>query len=230
MDLNEIKSASMQKLNDNLVVVFIGDDRIVFAFGTNVGYIRNDNILIMPAEFYTGGKKSTLFINQYIDVLKKVYNLAGATTEEIINQAVSMQRQLETFADLIKKEKDADKAKAILSESEVLAANLGTQNAQELIMSIRNKTAAIISKGKEAAPVVVPPAPVIEPPVIEPPVLTNPPPPVVDPKPREVTPKKKRGPKKSRKKSKGKKAAGKKKGKASGKKAAKKAKKSKRKK
>lgn len=134
----ELKNSSLQKLNDNLIVIITGSTKVAFAFNMNFGYIEN-GILFLKDEYAKGGAKFTSFMEEYANVLKEVYQLEAITTESQVEQMVKSKRELDNLYVMIKREKDLVKAASLVTESERIYNESPSQASQQILVEIKNK-------------------------------------------------------------------------------------------
>lgn len=155
MDVELLKKAELQTLLEgkSLHVVIIDDQRIIFAFHRNIGYIDGDQ-LILKDEFKPGRPAHTIILEEMIKVVKGIYKIDGVTTQENIDKDRSMIKELQDIFQLIKAETDVIKANAMAEKAEDLAAALATNkelfpDAKDLNDKIQGVLLKIASGKKE---------------------------------------------------------------------------------
>lgn len=159
MTTKEIKAAGITTLSEHLQVVTIENDKIVFAHGINIGYIRED-ILYVKKDYYSNpkGAKNTIFMDQYFTILVQTFQLQGHTTEERVVAIERSAVELNSIREAMKGEKDAVKAKAMYDQAIAIGKEFANATNVEIIgdiNSLYNKLSA--APAAAVASVVVPP-------------------------------------------------------------------------
>lgn len=132
-----------------LHVVAIDGQKILFAFNRNIGYIANDH-LILKEEFQPGGSAHTSILDEMIKIVKGIYKIDGVTTQQNIDENVSMMKELQEIYQLIKAETDPIRANALAERAEDLAVKLQSEDSNKLNDQIQDKLLNISSRENSA--------------------------------------------------------------------------------
>lgn len=146
--METLKDASMTTFAPHLQVIICEDARCVFSRGVNIGIITEDDIFLVKQDFFTGGKKNTIYTDQDIKIITESLKLKGATTEERIKAIENAAIELVNLKDQMKKEKDPTNGNALRERSRALVKEFANETNIETGMEIED----LYKKNFEKAP------------------------------------------------------------------------------
>ena len=160
-----LKNAGLTTLTAALLVVDCENEKIVFAHGTNIGYISPDKIFYVKQEYFKGGSKHTVFTQQFIEIIEKTYQLEGSITEERVVALQNSVKELGNINTTLNREKDPVKVKALVEHALSIVKEFSNVPNQKRFAEIEAKANAILNP---VAPAVKPVAPAVKPVIIPP--------------------------------------------------------------
>ncbi|MES3019383.1 MAG: hypothetical protein V4721_16470 [Bacteroidota bacterium] len=177
MEKVNLKAAGLTKLTDHLLVVDCEDQKVVFAFGQNIGYISDEEMLLVKKDFFEGGGKSTVHVKQAIKIVEQTYQLRGSITEERIVELEKSVKDLSDINNSLTKEKDKTNAQSLLRSAMEIFQKYPTESNKNVYAEIQGKADAILNPpitGKEKAKAKVAAAPAAEAEKVEAPAAASP--------------------------------------------------------
>lgn len=141
MTNENLKNAELQTLLEGkpLSVLIVGEDKIIFAFNTNIGYIENKK-LILKSKYDVNGELHNAVLEEMINVVKQTYQLniedsvivKGAAA--IVNS--SAMDQLIAIKEMIENESEETNILELLDNAENIAHNNQSESTNLIVQQI----------------------------------------------------------------------------------------------